>query len=193
MRSSSNRCVFGMLAVCLLSACSTRHQVHRQQHEEPSYVDAGSLGTVTWSPSTGAISNALTAAREFTWRYLSDQSQATDTEIHIDVSFSKQAVPSNREESPTTFRDEGFTIKGIAYADYLLQPRPFLQKYGSEEIRYIAIQHIPSSQSGSGSATPMPFTLYFNVKTGHIGQRLNLPVILYSPGPPYSFHRKGVY
>jgi len=176
-----------------MSACSTRNQVHRQQDEDTPYVDAGSLGTVTWSPSTGTISNAITAAREFIWRYLSDQSQATDTEIHVDISFSEQAVPGNSEVSATSTHEDGFTIKGIAYADYLLRPRPFLQKYGSEEIRYIAIQHVPSSQSGSGSATPMPFTLYFNVQTGRIGQRLDLPVIIYSPGPPYSFHGKGVY
>jgi len=205
VRGISKNSALVVAVFCLATACSTQRRNDKDPQSNVLYFDAGSLGTATWVPSDETVFRAITDARLFSWRILRDRESRPDNEIEvfevpIGVSFSEKQIcldsfSTNKcdvADDSVVIKDDAFTIKGIAYADYLVRVRPFIQVYGTACIKYIAVQHLPPKSDSERLPGVVPFTLYFNVDKDSISRDQDLPM-LYSPGPPYSFHPHGTY
>ena len=158
----------------------------------PEYFNAGALDTSSWSPSTNELILADAVVEHYCRYTLSDQRLASLTAsneveaVEQDGTLTVLVPPRFDTDMPSRV-DESFTLGGIPYSAYTRERKAFLQPYGDRMLRMLAVLHRPIDVD-SGKAKP--FTVYFNTDTGKVGTMWNIfSIIIYSPGPPYSFLR----
>ena len=152
---------------------------------EDVYFDVGSLGRETWVPSSNYVDMALSLSAYYCLYNLSDQQKLIET--------SPFSNTLNNLINPVVVTN--FSVNGINYRCYTRSIKAFVQPYGELNYYIIAIQHYLISKMNQYELNhpPPPFTIYFNLANGHFGKNLGLPITLYSPGPPYSYQKKGAY
>lgn len=154
--------------------------------EGKDYFDVGSLGCEAWTPSSNYIEMALVLS-EYYCRYRLSNQEGCDI-FYLYIKNETNNIVDNKPK-------KDFLVNSVIYTNYVRSIRAFIQPHAMNKLYIIAVQHsIKTSINDITNITNAPpFTIYFNATTGQFGKNLNLPLVSYSPGPPYSFQIKGAY
>jgi hypothetical protein len=137
-------------------------------------------GHMTWEPTLHLTNMALVLSEHY--------AQFTLAKYHGENKKNDQtAPPAGRLGLDTELPPyiPNWKIFGYEYGSFERRCYAFIVRWGdAKTIPIIAVQHILPSKSQARDGE-FGFTVYFNLSTGKVSSGLDLPMIVFSPHPPY--------